>query len=174
MGGKRKIVISYYTNKLFAEDFFFTHKSQVTTLRGNVALIHLQTVRRSFLTSAFVIKLSWGTERQARKTRREITKGPELASEATARGGEWGWKLSKSWRGRKEKEKKEEVYPDPNSRDEKTWLVNLQNGTKKVPVRGQTLVLSLCIFDTYSVTVHDVRSFFVFFICDREHSWHGV
>lgn len=32
----------------------------------------------------------------------------------------------------KEEEKKEEVvYPDPNSRDEKTWLVNLQPERRK-------------------------------------------
>lgn len=73
------------------------------------------------------------------------------------------WKLSKRQQRKRKKERRGVSRPKFKGRE--NLARQSAAGTKKVPVRGQTLVLSLYIFDTLSVSVHDARSF-VLSICD--------
>lgn len=146
-------------------------KSSHFTLCGNVAPVHLQTVRRSFLTSAFVIKLSWGFERYVQREKL-ATKLPRALRQSSLRKPQRGAKedgdgkpSKRNRQRRKEMKRKKRCIP--------TQIQGTRNlarqsaaGTKKVPfARTNACPPSLCIFDTYSVSIHDVWSV-VLFICD--------
>lgn len=75
---------------------------------------------------------------------------------------------------KKGKEKKEEVYPDPNSRDEKTWLVNLQPERRKfrcedkrLSLRCVSLILTPRLYMMFEASL-------LFFICDSFTVRHGI
>ena len=88
-----------------------------------------------------------------------------------------GWKLPASrkiGKGERRKERKRERGgdPDPNPRDEKTWLVDQSaEGRKEVPVRGPPTSTSVYLwylslsFD-YSWGVVGLLRLLIFFICE--------
>lgn len=122
-------------------------------MRGtNVALVHLQMVRRIFLTSTLVIKLSWGSEWYVEQEKL-ATKLPRASVRACLRNHGVGWwkggDRNQARDGREERNVKEkEGVSRPKFKRRENLARQSAAGRKKVPVRRQVLAFSLCIFDT--------------------------
>lgn len=134
----KKIPIFYYTNKLFA-DAKDSLQSRVTSLRGNVAPPNstMQFLNFCFRHQTF---MRHRTIRRGRKNLPRNYQGPPCQSSLRMPQGGRGRSRVRRW---KEKERRGVSRPKFKGRE------NLDRqsaaGTKQVPVRGQTLVLSLYI-----------------------------
>lgn len=170
---ERKIAIFYSTNKYYSPTQRASYRrSRVTSLCGTNERgtpIHLQMVRLSFLSSVFVIKLSWGTEwyveqeKLAAKLPRACVQS-SLPWPKPQRGRGWRWKPSKRRRGRKERRRKRRCIPTQIQGTRK--LGSSVSGRKEESSGAKTSACLLVVYLWYHLReyIHSIRTFSLFAI----------